>query len=152
MAIVGVSDVVPLVLGQSFDGADADAVIGPSAEDAAGEVAVLDAEIDAVVANLGAVAAMGDDDRSLGLQGIFGPKTEGEGIVSIVDEDSGEVGSEVAIEGDGGAESCGALDIVGSLERNGDWLSVLRLDSGFERFLVRFVEVNEGRLVCHGEW
>lgn len=45
-----------------------------------------------------------------------------------------------------------ALDIVGSLERNGDWLSVLRLDSGFERLLVRFVEVNEGRLVCHDEW
>ncbi len=84
---------MPLVFWERVDGANADAIARPGAEDTGVEVAVFNTKIDAVVTNFGSVAAVGDDDGAFFAKGVLDPKGDGEGVVAILEEVVGDAGS-----------------------------------------------------------
>ena len=88
---------MPFVFGNLGDGLDADAIIGPVAEDAGGKKSIFGAEIDSVVSDFGAVSALPDDDRAFFAEGVFHPKTNRERDVAILDEERFDRGTAVTI-------------------------------------------------------
>ena len=85
----------------------ADAVAGPNAIEASFEDAVLQHQVEAVVADVGAERVLEYDHGLRARGGVANPKVEAESVPAVDVEQVGKVGAVIAVEADGLAVDAG---------------------------------------------